>query len=132
MKLANQVTSVELSNRLLELGVRKESQFYRDWTGAKEDEILIWENTDGDVCLDNVNCYTVAELLELAPASTSILKKTDIRGIASPRYYVETFEHYRNRDFSENPADALALMLIYLIENKLFTLRSPIDNPTSV
>jgi len=119
MRLENQVTNVELSNRLLELGVRKESQFYREWTGAKEDEIAMWNDIGGGGCLDNVNCYTVAELLELAPASTSILKKTDIRGKEKPRYYVETFEHYRDRDWSENPADALALMLIHFIEHKL-------------
>ena len=44
MKLEQQVTSVEVSNKLRKLfdsfNVQKPSLFYRDWTGAKEDEVL--------------------------------------------------------------------------------------------
>jgi len=187
MKLVNQVTSVELSNRLLELGVRKESQFYRDWTGAEEDEILMWENRNGDVCLDNVNCYTVAELGEMLPfkitsetinlaypipsiengtddeiyeidEATQKLRdvfknlelydldqfengmpydiKRDYDSGTSMRYWQQSDDWECNCTVIEvsgdTEADCRALMLIYLIENKLFTLRSPIDNPTRV
>jgi len=186
MKLVNQVTSVKLSNRLLELGVRKESQFYRDWTGAKEDEILMWENTDGDVCLDNVNCYTAAELGEMLPYKITaetinlahpmpligngtddeihaideatqklreVLKdlehdnldqfesgmpydiKRDYDKGTNMRYWQQSdeWECYIVIEISgDTEADCRALMLIYLIENKLVDTKSALDNPTSL
>ncbi len=67
MNLVKQVTSVALSNRLHELGVTTSSLYYREWTGAKEDEIEMWAEKDGDFCEDNVNCYSVAELGEMLP-----------------------------------------------------------------
>lgn len=33
-----------------------------------------------------------------------------------PRYYVESFDHYRKEDYDENPANAIAK---FLVENKL-------------
>jgi len=122
MRLKNQVTNVILSNTLHALNFRKPSQFYREWTGAKEDEISMWEAEDGDVCLDNVNCYTLAELLEYAPASTSLLKRTHSMGLGLPRYFAETFDHFRDTNWSENPADALAKLVIYLIEIRVIKL----------
>ncbi|MEO8596706.1 MAG: hypothetical protein ABI759_25530 [Candidatus Solibacter sp.] len=72
MKLEEQVTSVELSNKLHKLGVTRSSGYFREWTGAKEDEIGQWDDPGGSYCLDNDNCYTVAELGEMLP--TRIVK----------------------------------------------------------
>lgn len=64
--LKNQVTSVGLSNKIHDLGITTPSVFYREWQGAKEGEIQTW-NSEGkpEHCPDNVNCYTVAELVSL-------------------------------------------------------------------
>jgi hypothetical protein len=43
----------------------------------------------------------------------------DAPAIAKATGWAQTFEHYRDQDYDENPANALAKMLIYLIENGL-------------
>ena len=116
MELSSQVTSLELSKKLKELGVKQKSLYkWVDCDGYGKQIVLSEEAINNK----GVSAFTVAELLEMSPASTSILKRTDIKTDTIPRYYVETFEHYRDSDWNENPANALAKMLIYLIENKL-------------
>ena len=121
MKLENQVVNLELSKKLKELGVKQESYFWHRFFKADDgDDYYILGVHDKPAMLpEDISAYTVAELLEMSPASTSILKRTDIKTDTIPRYYVETFEHYRDSDWDKNPANALAKMLIYLIENKL-------------
>lgn len=120
MKLRDQVVCVELSNRLLDLEVRRPSQFYRDWRGAKDDEILMWEDTDGDVCLDNVNCYSSAELGEMLPRQLE--HNGAIHDLRIVRSTVWQF-HYGDIHFTagneDTEADARAKMLIYLLDNNL-------------
>jgi hypothetical protein len=117
MQLEQQVCSLDLAKRLEELGVKQESLFA--WA---EDDGGWHVVNDPQKWLHPVSAFTVAELLDIAPASTSMLKRTDLQTKTVPRYYVETFEHYRDQDYDENPANALAKMLIYLLENKLITL----------
>lgn len=121
MILKNQVTSVELSNKLKLLGVKSSSQFYRDSTRSKEDEICVWESHDGDFCEDNVACYTAAELGEMLPKGksweTHFFTKENVS-------FCENKTSSYEKDYFEAPteADARAKMLIYLIENKLIKL----------
>lgn len=123
MEIENQVVSIELAKKLKELGVKQDSYFdWGDWGHKNPIEYQIFHGSirPGEPITRIASAFTVAELLDIAPASTSILKRTDIETKTKPRYYVETFEHYRyDEDCDENPANALAKMLIYLLENNL-------------
>lgn len=121
--IENHLTSQPLSKRLKELKVPQVSEFY--WQECA-DSTNNWSfgKTTTNYGLPVENYYSAflsSELLDLAPASTSLLKRTDKDG-KNPRYYVETFEHYRDSDWHENPAEALGLMLEYLILNGLIKL----------
>ena len=62
------------------------------------------------------------ELLERLPASTCLVKKTDLETKEKVRYNAETFTHHPAicPDLhSENPCDALALLLIRLTKDGL-------------
>jgi len=121
MELSKQVTSLELSKRLKELGVKQESLFY--WRnvnymgGEKIDKWIIEKKGD-------ISAFTVAELGEMLPEYVCG-KKYDIgmciveilripKGMAekAPRPFISRFE-------AETEADARAKMLIYLLENNL-------------
>lgn len=128
MKIEQQVCSLEWAKKLKALGVKQESLFYwfNDKSGivSYKEPITMeffeeegWRKTDIDVEL--FSAFTVAELLDIAPASTSIQKRTDLKTKKNARYYVEDFDHYRTDDYDENPANALAK---FLVENKLITL----------
>jgi len=124
MKLEQQVCSLELSKKLKELGVKQESLF--SWVDVrlnyKEKDIryqLVFKCQK--FYRDEVSAFTVAELLDLLPAGTTILKRTDITTKTIARYYVETCEQYNKDWYDENPANACAKMLIYLLENNLLT-----------
>ena len=122
MELEKQVTSVELSNKLHKLGVTTPSLFFREWTGAKEEEIEMWRKPD--YCLDNVNCYTVAELGEiLKPYYANLIK---LKGLLNFQPIVTIGGKWRvdlddegTLCIEETEADARAKILIYLLENKL-------------
>ena len=118
MELKDQVTSVELSNKIHELGVIFPSMFYRDWTGAKEEEIQMWETPD--YCPDNVNCFTVAELGE---------KLQDYSGNVEydgkfKKWRIIYFESSYTTEIIGSEADARAKLLIYLLENKLLKAKT--------
>jgi hypothetical protein len=122
MKKTQQVTSVELSNRLHELGVTTPSMFFREWTGAKEDEIEMWKDEDGEYCLDNVNCYTVAELGEILPYNWFnfyVWDEENLTGYGLELVHSIFEEH---REIADTEANARAKMLIYLIENNLIKI----------
>jgi len=138
MKLEQQVTSVEVSNKLRKLfdsfNVQKPSLFYRDWTGAKEDEVLsfihgsMWGN-EPSWCEDNIPCYTVAELGEMLPARLEYSREEH----TTYRLAMEKQDTQWNvvficadcggRDFepmlADTEADARAMCLIYLLENHI-------------
>ena len=141
MTLKEQVTSVELSNKLHKLGVTAPSMFYREWTGAKEDEIEI--SKEPDYCPDNVNCYSVAELGDMLPRyeewTTASTPDNPPEGDSSGIHIFTSFyngkwqvefdsETYIEKinDLptfrADTEADARAKCLIYLIENNLITL----------
>lgn len=139
MELSKQVCSLELSQKLKELGVKQESLFYfyskAPHTLLCEMRKGMWLDEDGwpSTTLevdDLISAFTVAELGELLP------------------YEVEDFNHtYRLHSSKENgkyvlsyllkdssdgefllvseadtEADARAKCLVYLLENKLITL----------
>ncbi|MFA5696569.1 MAG: hypothetical protein WC917_03955 [Bacilli bacterium] len=142
MKLEQQVTSLELSKKLKELGVKQESLFY--WvkhrqTAFPDEKIMLKENIYGYNKLEPhafqfeiiFSAFTVTEL-------GKILVEKGIRDFPFIEYYShENAECWKFKNpftkYAEeimvagrvddlNIADVFSKMLIYLIENKLITL----------
>ena len=134
MQLEKQVTSLELSKRIKELGVKQESLFWwhRSWDNInkKENEPYILFN-NYEILESDFSAFTVAELGELLPvrnyngeqtedlANWSTFKSDD-KWIChlSWRYTRTNAEHIE----ADTEADVRAKMLIYLLENKLIEL----------
>lgn len=154
MTIESQVTNLELSKRLAELGVTQESYFHwhhyliGDWIVVDGDDCPIRSLTEQK----NYSAYTVAEHLEATPhritlpsgepynsfrlriekgiwcvgesANTNNPKYTEFYSV---NYYCDTTSQTADWLFAsltknmpdENPANALAKMRIYLLENKL-------------
>lgn len=120
MDLENQVTSLELSKRLKELGVKQESLFWwwQDYygVGAKEPFLKDHEPHNPKGGWKYCSAFTVAELGEM-------LK--DAPHPANPNFAAPLPEWSDKNGWSNEyvyaltEADARAKMLIYLIENKL-------------
>lgn len=117
MNIEKQCTSFELSKRLYELGLRKESLFY--WH-----HYLIgdWKIVFNDVCptqsltkQENYSAYTVAELGDMLPECT-FSWKVNVKPIWLCSYDEPILENSL-RDNTE--ANARAKCLIMLIENKI-------------
>lgn len=124
MQLTEQVTSLKLSKRLKELGVKNESLFYWNLYG---DGIKIWyelryfEQHSTPV---QYSAFTASDLLEMLPYE--IKKENHAYRLFIEKYcdtYVVTYSTYViNVDLqtpSRSLSDALAKMLIYLLENNL-------------
>ena len=125
MTLPQLVTSLELSKRLCELGVKRESYF---WWSAWSDHApaenvdcheLHWQITreDEGSLGTRYSAYTSSELGEMLPAECEFYKSEPgtvaySKGIWCARYSGDTEFAYR----ANSLADAMALMLIHLIE----------------
>ena len=142
MKLEDQVTNLELSKKLKELGVKQESLFYWVYmrlSGAKietKEGYSLWYEDDlkhlneqigikiQDVPKDEIySAFTVAELGEMLPDETRSEKAQHIQS-REPQWIVEPsegsdFEDIGQSFIDDTEANARAKMLIYLIENKL-------------
>ncbi len=126
MKIEEQVTSLELSKRLKELGVKQESYFSHDLTrGLIANSKYVASHSQ----LEWISAFTVAELGEMLPdfieSENQILCL--IQKKVKETWYVRY--EYQNKhsiraivNFQENSeANARAKMLVYLLENKLIT-----------
>lgn len=122
MKLEQQVCSLELAQKLKELGVKQGS--YVNWVKHPVTASwVLWTATDilndyegkvigrGDV--QRCSAFTVAELGEMLPSSTRSYKVID-----SPEWYCN-YRLKEDEQAADTEADARAKMLIYLLENKL-------------
>lgn len=139
MKLQNQVTSLDLSKQLKELGVKQESLFHWELDEDENSRIVYDPKPTRDY---DFSAFTVAELGEMLPwkieKSWIAPNKTEIKD-----WYLDIFKHdferrVGNHDkwnvtYSSNQltyihmagqteSNARAKMLIYLLENKLITL----------
>jgi hypothetical protein len=112
MKIEEQVTSLELSKKLKELGVKEESLWY--WW--KAGHIFVEEERYAGKQWEKLaSAFTVAELGEMLPKGFN--------------QYEDTFYKTRTWKFrtsarglnieGNTEADARAKMLIYLLENRL-------------
>lgn len=120
MKIENQVVNLELSKKLKELRVVKESIFFYEWSGAKE--LSMNENHKPYFNIDGINTYTVAELGEMLPDSIydEDLYTSKHRNNWSVEYMnlpEDKPECLRSLS-AKTEANARAKMLIWLIENK--------------
>lgn len=140
MTLENQVTSLDLSKQLKELGVKQESLFY--WTFFKDYSQILYTQqevfkeswkVDPNYC----SAFTASELGEMLPQSIEI--KVD-KGLdfwywnANKKPYggwtielngpLQFFGDEKTKSYFEEDteANARAKMLIYLLENKLIKL----------
>lgn len=132
MKLEQQVVTLGLAKKLKELGVKQESYF--EWRQYEWGWNVGKTQSMADE-LDFVSAFTVAELGEMLPVrdylSEGIVK--DREDLASwvtfksdGKWHCHLTWRY-SRDKVEaikadTEADARAIMLIYLLENKLITL----------
>lgn len=123
MNIESKLTSLELSKRLYELGVKQESLFYWNLYG---DGIKIWyeiryhEQNSTSV---QFSAFTALELLELLPykiINNGELFRLDIFKLKK-EFKVSYINHYYDLYyfFEENVCDSLARMLIHLLENNL-------------
>ena len=118
MKLEQQVTSLELSKKLCELGAKQESLFY--WTRRTDNKKIFIKDygvyqgkrPDND---DEFSAFTVAELGNILDFYDQ--QKTDKHGFNE---YISKRGDIEMSD--RNPANSLAKMLIYLLENNLIEL----------
>jgi len=124
------VTSLELSKRLKELGVPQKSIYY--WKFPSEDANRVLPNVYGDykpsiitqkwkdnlgACIIQCSAFLSSELGELLPFSVEGNKLRIIRG--ETRNWHIWYGPPTEGIIAENLCEALAKMLIYLIEQKL-------------
>lgn len=138
MKIEDTVCSLELSNRLKEIGVKQKSYFYWDFP-IYQSENFKWVLVTKDKIILNreegyVSAFTVAELGEMLPKGL-LLKSfdkdvgfyyTQIPDTACNNWIIfyRNIMGYLNNCEAEDilEANARAKMLIYLLENKLMEL----------
>ena len=130
MKLEQQVCSLELAKKLKELGVKQESLFYfvriSDTPDGRQDW-LIRNSKWGKGAKEEYSAFTVAELGKMLPEE---IHNDDQRLLLryskySVHYILNNsrFEMVLSQTDTHNEADLRAKMLIYLIENKLQTIK---------
>lgn len=144
MTLEQQVTSLELSKRLKELGVKQESYFvWANYIGQPPNFESSWtlypsdsEDWGNQEAREHIAAFTVAELGEMLPGELDggvwYWHECSPRG--SVKNWLEWFEDEdgdkkqldgQSHEWlisAHTEADARAKMLVYLLENKLITL----------
>lgn len=149
MNLADQVVSLELSNKLKELGVKQESLFF--WLKCINDKFEFGMIESNNIVIGNYTCwsqsgcsacsneieikekysaFTVAELGEMLPETViSNMSLHFYDEYKLNKRWIIKYQSYKNENLNlmfiyEKNADARAKMLIYLIENKIITVES--------
>ncbi len=127
--IENHVVNLELSKKLREIGIEKKSIFY--WMGEKihSADNIIFENSIISK-KGYYPAYLATELLELLPKtleSEEAFEKCRLVIDISNNNYITYIDDEGNEMYempseeikNESLADALAKMLIYLVENRL-------------
>jgi len=123
MKLEQQVCSLDLAQKLKELGVKQESFFfYAHRRGEKEMELLypyahLGLQIVGPV-FDRVSAFTVAELGEMLPDYYLSKRIGMLRG-AWACFDDSVLNRNSFNTRADTEADVRASMLVYLLENKI-------------
>ena len=122
MKLEDQVTSLELSKILKELGIKQESLFCYQPVQNENDSVWTRNFNLNEFCNpskdERIAAFTVAELGEMLPDNCYTQKDC---GNLPIEWYCHRMIDKDQEDIwnAETEADARAKMLIYLLENKL-------------
>lgn len=118
LPIEKQVCSLELAQKLKDLGVKQESHFayWHIWEGSSTPnaggEML--SNTRPYNSIFTCSAFTVAELGEMLKVESATEKG------AMPVFYIDKWIHAEYAPYineSDTEADARAKMLIYLLEN---------------
>lgn len=130
MKLEQQVTSLEISRKLKELGAKQESCFYwcevdttDDWDLRPAKSVFGKEIDYGNSYLSEVSAFTIAELGEMLAEQAEKFPVEKCIWFGSEKvgkYWECGSEKMLDHTFEDEfEADARGKMLIYLLENKL-------------
>lgn len=133
MESSKQVVSLELAQRLKELGVKQESLYWwAEYRHGHNQPEWQWRITDSlyegdyDHYRNQLSAFTVAELGEMLPhyldADVALFLRICKRGPSTWDVCYETKDHEAKQfpdGTADTEADARAKMLIYLIENGL-------------
>lgn len=123
MKLEQQVVSLELAQKLKELGVKQESFF--KWSNVRTNKEMLWslyvppefnKIPHPDLWVHGVSAYTVAELGEMLPKGC-FTTKTESDEFPWRCEYKGGYGVIASG--ADTEADARAKMLVYLLENNL-------------
>lgn len=114
MPLEKQVTSLELSKKLENLGVKQDSLFYHDNHSEYGEGWLITQEPESD---EYISAFTVAELGELLPAHIQCDKYQSSKYLWSMSWNDMKGESHNENANTE--VEARGLMLVYLLENGL-------------
>jgi len=127
-----QTTSLELSKRLKEKGVKQESEFYWGCSVEKKNEWEVYniENTfDGvgnitslDLDEEIISAFTAEEIVEKLPVGCITKKVVVYKNFKATKKHA--YQCWRGSNFTENfeadtMAEAMGLMLEYLLDKKL-------------
>lgn len=123
MTLKQQVTSLELSKRLKELGVKQDSLFTHVWVMRSVDNTHdvyeIRKDHKPTLMSTEYSAFTVAELVRMFPRYSTIQIRNNRPD--ETRLMIEVENKWYQED-GQTTADTLATMLIYLLEHNLITL----------
>ena len=116
MELEKQVVSLELARKLKTLGVKQDSHHVH-YFNENLKYFIILPNLGCDKSIETKYCsaFTVAELGEMLPSNDTNYSKD---GNMWSCVYGKPMPEHIHATFEEIFADAMAKMLIYLIENK--------------
>ncbi len=117
MNLENQLSNLEYSQKLQELGVRQESLYW--W---KKGDVFVYSSNDRNKTQGAwadiwTSAFTVAELGEMLPQQVRSGKQGEGLGEQPWACFFEIMVLEANTE-----ANARAKMLVYLLENNLITL----------
>lgn len=123
MKLIDQVCSLDLSNKLKNLGVKQNSLFFwnichdcvTDYPPGSVNWVLTYEEGHGE----NVSAFTVGELGEILPYWFDSAKRDNGEWVCRVKEKNSDINHY---SFESNEANARAKMIIFLLENNLIDI----------
>jgi hypothetical protein len=125
MKLENQVTSIEYSNKLKELGIEQTSLWYWDYNVYKNEhfkwDLILNKDLLGYKIDDYISAYTVAELGEMFPDQIKLYTQI-FKGIMTNNISSVSIGFEGSIFLEETEANGRASVLIYLIENGLIKL----------
>lgn len=129
MNLENQVTSLELSKQLRELGVKQESLFWWNTWGNKLGNPFVTHTKGGwakDMTPYLVSAFTVAELGEMLPffVNKDHVWAGQLMCVRHPHDWMVSYGTMKEawiKESADTEADARAKMLIHLIKEKIIT-----------